>query len=76
MDRLQELEQTRTHVRILLDELDLSPETSFERTVINTDEDTFVLSDDNMQNLCDYFGKVSCPCAFIELQNLEFYIIY
>lgn len=58
MDRMQILEQIKGDVRVLLDELDLSPETAFEHDVIKTG-DTFVLSDENMQHLQDYYGKVS-----------------
>lgn len=58
MDRMQTLEQFKEDVRVLLDELDLSPETAFEHDVIKTG-DTFVLSDENMQHLHDYYGKLS-----------------
>lgn len=59
---MQALEQIKGDVRVLLDQLELGPETAFERDVIQTGEDTFVLSDENMQHLREYYGKVSALC--------------
>lgn len=42
----------------LLKELDLEPESDFERDVICNEADAFVLSDVNMKDLSKYYGKV------------------
>lgn len=42
----------------LLKELDLEPETDFERAVVYEPIEAFVLSDVNMENLSKYYEKV------------------